>query len=89
MKSRAEVKFLAASSALLIGLVVPVSAAVFDTTAASAPEAGTGAATATTAFLVQGAPPPLLVMAVGALVVLIPVARRALRAGLPVERASN
>jgi predicted membrane-bound spermidine synthase len=89
VKSRAEVKFLAASFALLVGLVVPVSAAVMDTTNAVAAEASTGLAATTASFLVPGAPPPLLVMAVGALVVLIPVTRRALRAGLPVERARN
>ena len=80
MKSRAEVKVLAASFALLMGLVVPMAAAMVDTTTAIETPAGEPA-TADASFFVHGAPQPLLLMALGALVVLIPVTRRALRAG--------
>jgi len=77
VKSRAEVKIVAASFALLMGLVVPVSAAVLDLT--SAPEAGPSLSGSS--FFLQGAPQPLLLMALGAVVVLIPVTRRARRLG--------
>jgi hypothetical protein len=84
VKSRAEVKIVAASFALLMGLVVPVSAAVIDSTTAPEPPAVQGATTANASFFVHGAPQPLLLMALGALVVLIPVTRRALRSTEPV-----
>ena len=85
MKSRAEVKIVAASFALLMGLVVPVSAALIDTTSAAEPPiAGATTTTANASFFVHGAPQPLLLMAIGALVVLIPVTRRALRSTEPV-----
>jgi hypothetical protein len=83
---RVEVKFVAGSFALLMGLVVPVSAALVDTTSSTelAPDSAT---VASSSFFVEGAPQPLLLMALGALVVLVPVTRRVLRAGQPVDRA--
>jgi hypothetical protein len=83
VKSRAEVKIVVASFALLMGLVVPVSAAVIDSTSAPEPPVH-GVTTANASFFVHGAPQPLLLMALGALVVLIPVTRRALRSTEPV-----
>ena len=84
MKSRAEVKIVIASFALLMGLVVPVSSALIDaSTAVEQPPVGAPPPSGAS-FFVHGAPQPLLLMALGALVVLIPVTRRARRAGAPV-----
>ena len=67
-----------------MGLVVPVSAAVLDMT--KAPVADT--ASAGSSFFLHGAPQPLLLMALGAVVVLIPVTRRARRTGAAAPKAS-
>jgi len=83
VKSRAEVKIVVGSFALLMGLVVPVSAAVLDSTTSAPEPAVAGSTTANASFFVHGAPQPLLLMALGALVVLIPVTRRALRSEAP------
>lgn len=73
-----------------MGLVVPVSAAVLDTTSAApvSEVAAASTASAGSAFFVHGAPQPLLVMALGALVVLIPVTRRARRVGARIPSSS-
>lgn len=85
VKSRAEVKIVVASFALLMGLVVPVSSALIDANPAVEPAAAALPPSGASLF-VHGAPQPLLLMALGALVVLIPVTRRALRAGEPLAR---
>ena len=84
VKFRAEVRFLVGSAALLTALVFPVSAAVIDN-AAGTPAVDMGAPAAGGTFLVHGAPPPLLLMALGALVVIVPVTRRARRAAVQVD----
>jgi len=82
VKSRAEFKIVVASFALLMGLVVPVSSALIDATTAVEPPVGAPPPSGAS-FFVHGAPQPLLLMALGALVVLIPVTRRARRSGVP------
>ncbi|MHC5211216.1 MAG: hypothetical protein ACYTG2_10905 [Planctomycetota bacterium] len=74
-------RFLFVSVLLLTALVVPVAAATFD----SGADADTAAAsselpsTASATLLVERAPPPLIFMALGTLLVVAMIGRRARR----------
>jgi hypothetical protein len=82
LKCTAEVRFLLVSVALLMLLVVPVAAATFITDVVTDAAVGELPTTAGAVLLVEGAPPPLLFMALGTLLVVAMVGRRARRSAI-------
>lgn len=82
MKCTAEIRFLLVSVVVLMALVVPVTAATFATDTPAATDAGAAPSTAGTGLIVDEAPPPLLFMALGSLLVVAMIGRRARRVAL-------
>jgi hypothetical protein len=84
VKCIAEVRFLLVSVTLFAALVVPVAAATFGSDANNeVPAAGDAPSIASATLLIESAPPPLIFLALGTLLVVSVVGRRARRA--PVE----
>jgi hypothetical protein len=68
-------RFLFATLAVLVALSVPVAAAAFATAAPPAPVAPAELSKAGTELWITGAPPPLLIMLLGTLVITITIMR--------------
>jgi hypothetical protein len=81
VKLTSEVRFLLVCSLLLVALVVPVATAAIDAGTESPAPAAEAPSLAGWA-LMQSAPPPLIVIALGTLIVVVTVVRRARLTGL-------
>ena len=79
MKCSAEVRFLLVSVVLMVALVVPVAAATFGPDVDAAVVTDDVPSTASTTLVVEHAPPPLVFMALGTLLVVAMIGRRARR----------
>ncbi len=83
MQSSTELRFLLCAFVVLVAIVVPVSAAEFSSASAAVEPAAFELApvtsTASAVFLLKDAPPPLIVMALGVLLVAATVTRRVRR----------
>ncbi|MGQ0553430.1 MAG: hypothetical protein ACT4PU_09445 [Planctomycetota bacterium] len=78
MQSSTELRFLLCAFVVLVAIVVPASAAEFSS-APAAVELAPVTSTASAVFLLKDAPPPLIVMALGVLLVAVTVTRRVRR----------
>jgi hypothetical protein len=79
VKGSAEVRFLLVSIGLLMALVVPIAAATFAPETDATPVAHELPATASASLTLGDAPPPLIFMALGTLMVVLMIGRRARR----------
>ncbi len=82
MKYRSEARLVFIATALLLALTIPASAAAFGSPVEPVVPASAPVALASSAGLFTDAPPPLLVMAFGLLLITVTVTRRAMKTGI-------